>query len=159
MIKVMRKKSGFNLGGFTLVEIVIVMALMTILGSTGIAFGLDSYGRSVCHSERDATVAFLHRARAMAMNNLNKTSHGLHFENDKYVLFSGNSYKSNDPLNEIIPRTSSLTISLPNEQNEIIFGQLTGEVGGSMVGDIFIDSASSTCHELISLNKEGGIDW
>lgn len=149
--------------GFTLIEVIIVMAIIAILGIVGIIFGLDSYTRSVCHSERDTLVFLIYRARNKAVDNADKMSHGIHFENDKYILFSGDIYRPSDALNETTSRGSSVPISISTSSvvlsGDIIFNQLTGRIDNSNVSDIFIGSATTTCHDIVSLNKEGRLDW
>lgn len=150
--------------GFTIIEIVIVMAIILILGVTGIIFGIDTYSRSVCHSERDKLVSLLYRVRSRAMNNMNGESQGLHFENNGYILFSGNFYEGSDPFDETITRAHFINISSSASSstllpNDLIFEQLTGDAYPSSAGDIFISDSGSTCHDAISVNREGGIDW
>lgn len=150
--------------GFTLIEVVIVIALIMILGTTAGIFSIDSYARSVCHSERDTLASLLYRVRSRAMNNMNHEPQGLHFENDKYVLFSGDFYNSGDPFNESINRSSTAQIFSSTSSPEIlprdiIFDQLTGNVDNTEVGNIFIGNAYSVCRDIIHINSEGGIDW
>ena len=150
--------------GFTLVEIIIVMAIVGILMTMGTVFGFDAYGRSLCHGERDTIVALLYRARNLAMSGIGvgtsagATAHGLHFEPDKYVLFSGDIYRAGDPMNESNPHSSSVFVA---DHVDIIFEPLTGTLENSMIDDIIVGDGGggSGCHDIIPINHEGGIEW
>lgn len=63
--------------GFTLIEVVIVMAIVGFLAVFGIIVGLDSYSRYNFHSEVDDAVAMLQRARSEAINNIGGVAHGV----------------------------------------------------------------------------------
>lgn len=153
----------FTRRGFTLIEIVIVVAILAAIVGAGAIFGLDSYNRSLCRAEQGSIVALLQNARSKSLNYENKLAHGLHFAPEEYVLFQGNFYNENDPMNESTPHASAVNVSA---HADIIFAPLTGMVGDFMIGDIVIGGEAGggsggnfPCQEIISLNHEGGILW
>ncbi len=144
------------MNGFSLIEIVIVIALVGVIATTGIVFGLDSHSRFLCRTERDTLIALLAEARSRSINNYRTVSHGVHIEEEKYVLFFGELYLSTVPTNETTLRSSSIEVFSPSE---IVFEQLTGNLLGPSSIEIIIGTPGSACHEIIYLNHEAGISW
>lgn len=142
-------------GGFTLIEVMIVISILMILGSAAMVFGIDAYTRSLCQSEYDAYLSLLYKARNQAMSNVYKNSHGVHVGAVAHAVFPGNTYQANNPLNEAYDRVSSTTISSPAD---MVFGQLSGRVDSFHVGTTTVGDSGSTCINTIYINHEGAID-
>jgi prepilin-type N-terminal cleavage/methylation domain-containing protein len=139
--------------GFTLIEVLLVIALLTIAAGATLIIGTDSIGRSTARSERDLVVTLLQTARAEAMANTDEVPHGLHVGSDAYFLFKGASYVSSDPTNRSYVKEDAVLVSGPTD---IVFEQLSGSVttgGGTL---LFTDSGQTAS---TSVNAEGRIDW
>ena len=110
--------------GFTLIEILIALAILTLLLGITLPLGWDFYTTTTLQSERD-TLASLSRARGHALTNRNSAPHGIALAAQTFTLFQGASYAARTPqYDEPFPRTSSVVITGPSE---IIFTPLTGE--------------------------------
>jgi prepilin-type N-terminal cleavage/methylation domain-containing protein len=152
--------------GFTLIEVIVVLALVTIIGGYSLTFGIDSLQRTTFHSDRDILIAALQRARAQAVGNIclgstcvDGKSHGVHIIDDaqgnvvSYTIFQGLNYGAEPALNDVIK-------SNPNTKHtgasDILFEQLSGDANPS--GDITltdVNDRSST----ITVGSEGEIRW
>lgn len=143
--------------GFTLIEIVIVIAIASVVTVAGVIFSFSSYTKNICRNERDNLVTLLYRARGLAINNPENHSYGLHFGGDGYTLFSGNSYNAGVLENEFFPRPSSAPIFSNND--DVVFDALTANVGYSMVGNIVVGDEGFGCNEIITIKHEGAIFW
>ncbi|MDP2788459.1 MAG: prepilin-type N-terminal cleavage/methylation domain-containing protein [bacterium] len=141
-----------NQNGFTLIEVLITMAVISLLFFAGYFVSVDSFSRELIISEHLTLVSVLQKARNRAMNNINTSRHGVYIENDLYIIFRKFPHNSNEPTNEKIQRNNNINIS---GLNEVIFSQLSGESGNT--GDIFLDDGMRT--KKITIKKGGLIDW
>lgn len=139
--------------GFTVIEIVIVLALVSILAGLGLFVGLEFYRNSALEAELDILVAGLRKARAASLHNIGGVPHGLAVLGDRYVLFSGGSYALRDPaLDEDIGRGVGMqTAGL----EEVVFGQFSATSSAS--GTIALSDGMR--ERAIDINYEGRISW
>ncbi|MDQ5922518.1 MAG: GspH protein [Patescibacteria group bacterium] len=151
--------------GFTLIEMVIVLALITIVGGLGLYFGLDSLRGYSFHSDRDVLVSVLQHARSEAISNICRGEgctdgkpHGVFIrppEHPKsYVIFQGTDYANRDiDYDVVIDASSSTSFS---GINEIVFERLSGNA--ITIGDInLVDDRNHT--STISISSMGQILW
>lgn len=153
-------------GGFTVIEIMVVVAIIVIIGSVTMATNMDSFRGYSFRDERDILINTLTRARSMAVNNMcfgetceGGKPHGIHFEADKYTIFQGSTWASRDgevdeviEINPVIEISTSLLLPF-----DVIFAQLSGDV---LIGVLDITISDDTFHtSIISLNSEGQIKW
>lgn len=140
-------------GGFTLIEIIIAIGILTILSGLGLIFSVDFYRSYSLDSERNMVVSVLQKVRSRAQNNINQSLHGVSFQSNGYVLFQGASYALRDSdYDEIIPKNLTIGVS---GISEAIFEQLNGN--SQTIGDVSLDNGKRTL--IISINNEGKIDW
>lgn len=162
--------------GFTLLEIAIVIAIISVLAAVGLIFGLQNYLSYATKNERDVLVSVLIKARSQAINNVcigsscsNGVSHGVKltynpttYALEKYTIFQGTTYNANDPLNEDITPSHQLFFSTTpaNTVSQVVFQQLSGTVslGGSGVGVMTLSDTTGRSFT-ISLTSEGRIAW
>ena len=141
--------------GFTLIEILVVIALITTIASIGIVAGIDSYQRFLFWSNVDAAISLLQKARSSAIHNMNETSRGVYFcDPAKFVLFRGATYDVTSPSNFPVDKSGAVTVTSCPSPNEIVFAQLSGETVDTNI--VLTDGVRSTA---IEINHEGGINW
>lgn len=148
--------------GFTVIEIIMVIGLMSIIISFGAVFSLQTITKSNVTQERDLFVALLlNRARAQALAHVHATAHGVYVNNEthEYVLFEGTTYILGATTNRTIPFTSE-HIVVRNEHTDptysIIFAPLSGNI---IEGDGIITITNTTASHILTLRKTGQIDW
>ena len=108
--------------GFSLVELLIVVAIIVTISGLGLFVGLDFYKTYALNSERDVMIGILMKARNKAANNFNQSAHGMFINSNGYTVFQGPSYASrNGAYDEFVARNNSVTES---GLNEIVFEQL-----------------------------------
>src|SRR3990167_6689427 len=112
-----------NAKGFTIIELLIVLAIATLVSGIGLIYGYDTFSRSSVRSEEDTLGRLLQTTRIRAMSNVNEQPHGLHIGDTTYTLFRGTSYDETNLTNENFPRAGGVEISGPND---IVFSQLSG---------------------------------
>lgn len=146
-------------GGFTYIETLVVVGILSIVLSFGMVIGVESIGKTSVLEERDLFVSLvLTGARARAMANNEQTAHGVYIDNvhHAYILFIGNAFVQGAPSNRTIPFTNK-HISVSNTGGDtIVFSQLSGNVGQG-AGTITMYGNNTSQH--IHLNSIGGINW
>ena len=147
--------------GFTYIELLIVVGLIGIILSFGMAMGMDSIGRSSVTQERDLFVSLLlSGARAQALANVGGVSHGIHIDNDnhRYILFDGATYDSSASTNRVTLFTNE-SVGVTGAEN-IVFEQLSGNVKDLDDDEtITLTIRGGGAEGIITINKVGQINW
>ena len=140
--------------GFTLIEILVVSAIITVLASLGLLMSFDVYRGFSFHSEVSTVASLLMRARSRSLANINQIPHGLHFDSAGYNLFEGAIFDPDNPANEFI--ASGPGVEIVSSAEDIVFEQLSG---GSSEEEIVIREKESERFLTININEEGRINW
>jgi len=145
--------------GFTLIEILIVVAILSIIMGLGLFFSIDSYKGYIFLSERDNIVNVLEKARNRALINQYGVPHGVCYDDkeSEYILFGGAVFDAFDERNENISGSKIVQISgfpLCGSGNEILFSELSAETSDNQ-----INLTGGRKDFNITINKEGGINW
>ena len=163
--------SKYHLKGFTLIEVLVVLTLISIIGGIIIYFGFDSFRGYSYHDDRNGLLSLLQHARSEAMVNICRGStcsggkpHGVAIRPsnhpDSYVLFQteflnptySNRTDDDKASDIIISATSS------SNSNEIVFSPLSGNTTSSVI--ITIQLTDNQAHSsIISINPVGQISW
>lgn len=143
--------------GFTLIEVLVVIAIMLILSMVTIT-GLGSFSyRSGPSSAARTVLGTIEEAHARTLGSHNDTVHGVHVESNSVTLFQGATYNASDVQNEVRPlpaRTTISTISLAGGGADIIFTRLSGTT--AQTGTLTIQStADATVFRTITIYKTG----
>ena len=139
--------------GFTIIEVMVAVGLITIIGSLALFVSMDFYRSYNLDVEVETIIILITRARGRAVNNIDATSHGIYIDEEELTLFRGESYASRDEdLDEVFPRAQAFEV---DGLSEIVFDQLTGEA--SATGTITISGQGRTA--IVEINNEGRIDW
>lgn len=139
--------------GFTLVEIVIVMAILAVVLGFGYFVGFDFYKNYALHSEKDLLVSILRKARSQALNNVGAAPHGVYIGSDSYIIFYGSSFAArNSQYDEDIRKAPGISSS---GLDEVVFQQLSAFSTAS--GAIALSNNRNSF--FIDINYEGRINW
>ena len=151
--------SPYSHKGFTLLEILIVLGLMSMIALFGVAMSYSSISRSSVLQERDLFVSLLlSGARAQALANIHEVSHGIRIDNTlhQYILFEGDAY-DDFPASHRSTAYTNENITITNTGgNDIVFEQLSGNVL-SGAGTITVSDNHAT--QKIFINEVGQINW
>ena len=117
------------MNGFTLIEILITVSLISILGFFLFSIGLNFYKSQQLETQAQEILQTLRRAQSKATSVELDSSFGVYFDNvnKKYILFKGNSYSPGDPYNEEFDLPSFITLS---GLSEVVFLKLEGVPNG-----------------------------
>ncbi|MBU1177358.1 MAG: prepilin-type N-terminal cleavage/methylation domain-containing protein [Patescibacteria group bacterium] len=139
--------------GFTLIEIIIVIAVIFFLVSTSIV----SYRYFEKSTELEKTtqniITTLKLAQAKTTSSEEASQYGVHFENDKYILFKGDEYQPESEDNKIYNISNRLEI----EGNDIIFQRISGKTEQN--GNVSIRTISNpSSFKIIDIKSSGIIE-
>jgi prepilin-type N-terminal cleavage/methylation domain-containing protein len=144
--------------GITLIEVLISLAVLTVLAGVGLFITTDNLRSYLAHSERDTIVSQLQSARARAMNNLYNTTWGSCYDGTNFVLFRG-PYGANPSHDEPSTVTPGVTVTSTGNQfscdnGGVVFSQLAGTT--TSVTITIVQTGGTTT---IATNYEGTIVW
>lgn len=149
--------------GFTLIEIVIAIAILVTIFGLGLFISIDFYKGYSLRSEKSTMVSLLSKARSQSASNINQVRHGVHFANPlQYILFECKantpqctSYSQADKKKDIVITPSyQTTITSPALPFDVVFDQLSGQTQG-----FTITGTDQKTPYTISINSEGRIDY
>jgi prepilin-type N-terminal cleavage/methylation domain-containing protein len=117
--------------GFTLLELIIVLALLGLFLTLTIPFGMDFYRENVLQEQTSRLANNLKIAQSHAQSQKDNSSWGIKFEptdqgcTNCYVMFQGNSYSErNSTYDKVFNITSGVTME---GVIEIVFEKVTGD--------------------------------
>lgn len=131
-------------GGFTLVEIIVVIAILGVIATISVAAFVNMNKSSMLRAARDEVYGALSFARERTLASENDMVYGVHLSTSSVTRFEGNTYTAGSASNVVysfgamVSATSTLITQNPN----IIFRRLTGVP--SATGTIFIYNGEST---------------
>lgn len=138
--------------GFTLIEILLVVAIIIFLAAITFPLGLDFYKRQQLQTHSQQILQTLRRTQLKAMAVEADSSFGIYITNDNYTLFKGVSYQNRDPqCDEVFDLPTIITVSGPSE---VVFSKFKGEP--NMIGNIILNSDGLT--QTININEIGRIN-
>lgn len=148
-------------GGFTLMEMLIVMGIILVVASTPLFIDLTSYRSDAFRAEQSTIVTLLQKARADALNNIDQEPHGVAlFPADhphSYVVFEGASYAASNPATrEVMDENYPVTFGT-SSPSEIVFNQL--DASTNVNGGIVLLDTQRAASLDITINTEGAISW
>lgn len=155
MSKVCRSR---YLVGFTLLEVLIVLGLLSVLAGLGLFFALSEYYQTARLAEVVTVKELLQTARTSALHNESGAPHGVIISPpgyNGYILFQGNSFVERDLATQVqIPMSYSLILA-SSSAREVVFTPLSGTTSPL---DITLIDPIHPSTSTITVNYEGYID-
>jgi len=143
--------------GFTLMEIVIGVAVVVIISSIALTVLRSFDENQALSKERSNAVSLLEKARQLTLFSKDAFQYGVHFDTEEIVLFKGTSYSASDPENSLTRLHSKVLISginLTGGGSDVVFKRLSGETSedGTITLQNKLDSSKT---EIITISKTG----
>lgn len=131
--------------GFTLIEMIIVIAITAILGSMAFV----SFGRIINYTSIEGQAqsirSHIERARIFTLASKNNSSFGVIFSSSTARVYQGTTFvtaSSSDQVYVLDINESIININLGNGGSSIYFNKITGEPNAT--GTIVVTSKSNT---------------
>ena len=140
--------------GFTIIEIVIVIAILGVIMALGLFMSMDSYRGTLSRSEVTTIVSMLEKARSRSMANIDQNTWGFCYTNNTYIVFEGSACTQGLTSNEEIAASGGAVISGLSAANPVVFAQLSGTTT-----PVTFTVAQNGRTSTLQLNNEGTIIW
>jgi prepilin-type N-terminal cleavage/methylation domain-containing protein len=143
--------------GFTVIEVLIVLALFTVVAGLGITLTLRPYRSAGIAGERDLVISLLSRARSRAMGNDGGVPHGFCYDEhaNLYEVFA--LPYSGATREERGTKSGSVSVSgVPDcgSGSELLFAQLSGTTSPT---EIYLSEGDASTS--IDINAAGAVLW
>lgn len=128
-----------KLGGFTLIEVALVMGIFAILASFATVNLLGTQRSADLNSTSTTIIADIKQQQARSMlgdtgGGSSAIVHGIYFESSRYTLFIGSTYNPTEPTNFVVDLSGGLTLSTTFPTSQVIFNLQSGEINGFASG-------------------------
>ena len=138
--------------GFTLIELIIVIALISILGFLSTGFYSRFYNQNAVGVVADELTQELRKAQIYAMTGKQNVNWGVHNNTTSIILFQGSTFAGrNTAFDETFTVNSNIAIT---GLTDLIFSRMTGTP--SATPTIIISSANNTM--TITVNSQGVVN-
>ena len=144
--------------GFTIIEIMIVVGIITILAGLSVPLSNSFLSRNELNSEALKITDALRSARAQAMFASEDSVWGVHFTSSSYIIFKGLTYNPADAYNNTFNLPGILTIgeiTINGGGSDIIFDRIAGTTSTFGTTTIQNDASGS---RTITVNRGGTIN-
>jgi prepilin-type N-terminal cleavage/methylation domain-containing protein len=152
-----KNKTRIVIRGFTLIEIVVVIALAVLL----VYFTTQMFGSfrnsQVLQGETSQALSIINKAQSHTLNSKADSEYGVRVNADQLILFSGLSFSSSSPTNEAYVLHSTVGISsttFSGGGTDIVFDRLTGDTSNNGSFTVYLKN-DPTQKNVISISKTG----
>lgn len=138
--------------GFTVLELLLVIAIMAVLLATILPSFMNFRRSSLLNTETMETVTLINRARLLSVSSKNDNQYGIHLESSKVVLFQGTTYNAASTTNEVHvfdPNLVSTSTTINGGGSEIVFDKVTGATTQNATTTLLITGTTSSTTILI----------
>lgn len=147
--------------GFTLIETLIVCAIITMLASLVFIVDLSVYFKKSFEESSIELYTTLAKARSQSMHNVCRgpqctegKSHGVYITRGAYILYEGESFNLRDPSMDELFVFNDAAYSANSV--DVNFTQLSGNINVPVIFTIYSDFGSTQTFQIL---HEGVIDW
>lgn len=152
-----------SLKGFTLVEIIVVIAIFSILISLGVLMSMETFRGTFHRSERDTIVSLLEKARSRSMANINETSWSVCYIAPNYVIAKGSACTPAAAFDSVEANPAVASASnfsrTPSAFPAITFAQLSGDASSLTIPVTITIKEPGRGDQTVQINSQGLIDW
>lgn len=141
-----------HISGFTLVEIILVVAIISLLSFSVYSTSSKFLIKNNLEDSLNNLVSSLRTAQINSINSKGTAKWGVNILSDQIILFYGDSYAGrDDSYDQIYHISKSVTVT----PKEIIFNRVEGNVASGLVISVTNNVGESA---QVSINQQGIID-
>ena len=138
--------------GFSLIEIIVSLACVSVLLGAGIVVSIETLTRTTLAQERDLLVSLLSLQRAQALSNRHGAPYGINVTSNTIEMFEG-SVVSKSPTTSSVPRNGHIHVTGDTQM------QFAPQSGDSLAGIRTLILSQNSSAATITVNERGRIDW
>ncbi len=140
--------------GFTLIEMLIVLAILFLLFGVIGSIASNTYPKHSLRAQTDVVVQTLREAQALTLARKQDSTWGVHLTSNNVTLFAGTSYATRNTLYDQVHSIPS-GISMSG-LTDVVFDALLGTT--SQTGTITLISDATSESNTITINANGVIE-
>lgn len=138
--------------GVSLIELLLVIAIIAVLGATTIPAGSSFLVRNHLRNKTNEVVSSLRTAQINSLSGKENSQWGVHISASQIIMFKGSSYSA--------PGTSfdqkyNIPTSISITQTEIVFDKLTGNPDTTATITVSSNAGQSNT---VTVNEVGAVD-
>ena len=144
--------------GFTLLEIIIAVAILLLIAAATMFFFGDIRNYEALSRDTTSVISNLERARSLTLAGQDASQYGVHFDNETVFLFRGTSYAASGEI-QATQLHSSITfddINIANSSSTVVFDRLKGSTVNS--GTITLRHTGTDATTTVIINNTGIIE-
>lgn len=138
--------------GVTLVELLLVIAIVTSLSAATVPIASSFLVRNYLHDSSDELMSLLYSARINSISNKNNSSWGVSVVTPQMTLFKGSSFAGRDTA---FDQSFDIPGSISVTNDEITFDQHTGNADAATSFSVTSNTGDS---KTININEVGNIN-
>ena len=121
-------RSGAFNRAFTLVEILMVLAIMAVVSTISVKTYFNLREKQAIQKDTDSIVSVIEKAKSLSSNRKNDSAYGVKFSSSTVTIFSGTDYTNGNSISkyEMEESVKISAISLSSHDTEINFNKITG---------------------------------
>lgn len=161
IIYLIKEKTARFSTGFTLFEILIVLAFMAVMGAVGLGYYFNYFRQTTLKTTADEITAFLYETQQKSVGQQDGSQWGVHFENPAdgvpfYASFKGLTYT--EPVDKKF-LDNALDFSYPanGESADIIFNKINGQVSDGQFKKVYIQLNPGVTTRAVKVSPAGVI--
>lgn len=141
--------------GFTVIEMLVVIAILVVLAGVSIAFLLPQKQTATVDRDAQNALTYLQRARNQSLSSVDNSSFGVNFASTSAAFFKGTSYGAAGVQSSFTYAPSVYaTVALTGGATQVYFNRLSGEP--SVTGTItFRSSLNASTTKVIYIRATG----
>jgi prepilin-type N-terminal cleavage/methylation domain-containing protein len=146
--------------GFTMLEVIVVIIIFAVILGLSILYYQTTQVRTDLNGQVSQFVSYARLAQSGTDAGKNNSDHGIHLENNRYVLFIGSSYVNGAGTNVVIPLPPTIVIqniNLNGGGSDIVFERPYGET--TDFGSVDFHSAQLNETKTITISNLGNINY
>ncbi len=155
-------KKVFNQKGFSLVELLIVMGIMSVIGVVGLGHYLNFHRQVILRTAADEIVAFVRMTQERSQGQHDASQWGVRFENPAgagvpfYASFRGPSFTT--PVEtRFLNRMLDFSLPADGTSIDIVFDRVSGQVTGRQFRQVHLSLISGESTRAIKVSPVGVI--
>lgn len=153
----MSLKKHTTTNAFTLIELMVVIAISVLLVLVTISFFSSFRNSQVLQGETSQALSMLNKAQAYTLNSKGDSAYGVRVNGDQLILFQGLVFSSSSPSNEAYVLNTAVAIAsttLSGGGTDIVFDRLTGDTSNNGSFAVYLKSDVAQ-KNFISVSKTG----
>jgi|GEM_PF-1236738 len=160
IVSVIKKYTPVYSRGFTLVEIIVSLAVLSIVSGIILSSLSANTNREALNKNVDAVASVFVEARSLTISSKNASRYGVHLGNTGPTVFTGTAYNSENSSNRPLSLNSRVSITnifLAGGGGDVVFDKFTGNTSHNGTFRITVVGNSSQ-YKTITVHKTGLVE-